>query len=333
MSAPPHTPVLLDEAMAALAPRAGEIHVDGTYGAGGYARAILAAGAARVIAFDRDPRAIAAAGAQREDRLTLIERPFAEIEEALAGIGIERIDGAVFDLGVSSMQLDEADRGFSFMRNGPLSMRMDGGRPDARDVVNAADARDLAAIFRTYGEEKMAGRIARAIVAERSESAIETTEQLAGIVARANPPRGAERIHPATRVFQALRIFVNNELGQLAGALLAAERLLAPAGRLVVVTFHSLEDRIVKRFLADRSARAAQPSRHAPAAAAQEPAFELICDRAIAPSAEEAALNPRARSAKLRAARRTQWPAHGGVPADYAPPLILSKPLSQWSFA
>ncbi|NWG91951.1 MAG: 16S rRNA (cytosine(1402)-N(4))-methyltransferase RsmH, partial [Parvularculaceae bacterium] len=224
-----------------------------------------------------------------------------------------------------------AERGFSFMRDGPLSMRMDGGKPDASDVVNAADARDLAAIFRTYGEEKRASRIARAIVDERRSAPIATTRRLAEIVGRASPPRREDKIHPATRVFQALRIFVNDELAQLARALAAAERLLRPAGRLVVVTFHSLEDRIVKRFLSERSAAAARPSRHAPAAAAAEPTFRALFGKPLTPREDEIADNPRARSAKLRAAIRTDAPASAADPFALVPSLALSKSFAAWS--
>jgi 16S rRNA (cytosine1402-N4)-methyltransferase len=329
-----HAPVMLEEAVSALAPAPGGHYVDATFGGGGYARAILAVADCSVYGFDRDPTAVARAlewARAYEGRLALINRPFAEIEDALAERGVTAIDGAVFDLGVSSMQLDEAERGFSFMRDGPLSMRMDGGKPDAGDVVNEADARDMAAIFRTYGEEKRASHIARAIVAERKAAPIATTGRLADIIARASPPRREDKIHPATRVFQALRIFVNDELRQLALALGAAERLLRPAGRLVVVTFHSLEDRIVKRFLTERSASAARPSRHAPATAAREPTFRALFDKPLAPGADEIADNPRARSAKLRAAIRTAAPASGADTNTLVPSLALSKSLAAWS--
>jgi 16S rRNA (cytosine1402-N4)-methyltransferase len=334
MNAAAHAPVMLEEAVSALAPAPGGRYVDATFGGGGYARAILAAADCSVYGFDRDPTAVARArewAGAYEGRLTLINRPFAEMEDALAERGVTTICGAVFDLGVSSMQFDEAERGFSFMRDGPLSMRMDGGKPDAGDVVNEADARDLAAIFRTYGEEKRASRIARAIVAERMAAPIATTGRLADIIVRASPPRREDKIHPATRVFQALRIFVNDELAQLARALGAAERLLRPAGRLAVVTFHSLEDRIVKRFLIERSAAAARPSRHAPATAAREPTFRTLFDKPLAPGADEIADNPRARSAKLRAAIRTAAPASVADPLTLVPSLALSKTLVAWS--
>ena len=337
MMVTPHAPVLLNEVVAAVAPMAGALIIDGTFGAGGYSSAILDAAPCKVIAFDRDPRAISAAGkvaAKYHGRLILIERPFSNLGEALAERGIDAVDAVVLDLGVSSMQLDEGERGFSFMRDGPLSMRMDGSKPDARDVVNNAEERDLATIFRVYGEERKAGRIARAIVVAREVGEIDTTARLAEIVARANPPRPTDRIHPATRVFQALRIFVNDELGELARVLIAAERLLKPAGKLVVVTFHSLEDRIVKRFIADRSAKAAQPSRHAPAGAdAAAASFAIVNDKPITASETEIRENPRARSAKLRVASRTHSAPKPARTSDYAPPLDISRSLSQWSFA
>lgn len=327
-----HASVLLDEAVAALAPRNGERHVDATFGGGGYARAILAAAGCAVYGFDRDPVALVRArkwASEYGDRLRLINRPFDEMEEGLAEVGVEAVDGVVFDLGVSSMQFDEAERGFSFRHDGPLSMRMDGAKPDAADVVNTAEAADLTAIFRAYGEERHAARIARAIVGERDRTPIRTTGRLAEIIARAAPARPQDKIHPATRVFQALRIFVNDELGQLVRALFAAERLLRPAGRLVVVTFHSLEDRIVKRFLTHRSARAAGPSRHAPAGLATTASFALPFSRPVTPGEEEIDANPRARSAKLRAAIRLDAPANDDD--RFAPSgLSLSKALNEW---
>ncbi|GAB4523266.1 MAG: 16S rRNA (cytosine(1402)-N(4))-methyltransferase RsmH [Amphiplicatus sp.] len=308
---------MVEEALAALAPADRGVYVDATFGGGGYARAILGAADCRVYGFDRDPIAIARgrewAGAYA-GRLTLINRPFAEMEAGLAEAGVQTVDGTVFDLGVSSMQLDEPARGFSFRHDGPLSMRMDGGRPDAADVVNQASEKALAAIFKAYGEERHARRIARAVAREREKAPIETTGRLAEIVAAAVPARGAARIHPATRVFQALRIFVNDELGQLAEGLAASERLLRPAGRLVVVTFHSLEDRMVKRFLADRAQGPAR-SRHAPPAESLAPAFRLLFAKAQRPRETEIADNPRARSAKLRAGVRTDAPARG-APAE-----------------
>lgn len=308
MSASPHIPVMLKEVVTALAPKPGGVYVDATFGAGGYSRAILEAADCTVYGFDRDPTAIERAQdiiVEFGGRLQLINRPFAEMREALDEVDVEVVDGIVFDLGVSSMQLDEGERGFSFRHDGPLSMRMDGAKPDAADVVARADAKDLAAIFKSYGEEKRAGAIARAIVREREYASIETTSRLASIVEKAAPVYGHQRIHPATRVFQALRIFVNDELGQLIAGLYASERLLRPAGRLVVVTFHSLEDRIVKRFIAARSGARREASRHLPPTEEVPASFELVYKNSVAASDEEAEINPRARSAKLRAAQRT----------------------------
>ncbi len=306
-----HKPVMLKEVVEALSPKNGGVYVDATFGAGGYSRAILAAADCTVYGFDRDPTAIARAGEWADKfagRLFLINRPFAEMREALGERGVETIDGVVFDIGVSSMQLDEAERGFSFRHDGPLSMRMDGGKPDAADVIARADAHDLAAIFRRYGEENNANAIARAIVREREKEPITTTGRLAEIIEQAAPGAGRFKIHPATRVFQGLRIFVNDELGQLIAGLRAAERLLRPAGRIVVVAFHSLEDRIVKRFLAGRSTARPGGSRHMPPSDEAPASFELLYSRAVESSAAEVEGNPRARSAKLRAAIRTEAP-------------------------
>lgn len=311
MSYAAHAGVMIREAVAALAPKQGGIYVDATTGGGGYTRAILAAADCTVYGFDRDPTAIDRArgwAAEFGDRMHLINRPFSEMQEAMIEKGVDAVDGVVFDLGVSSMQLDEAERGFSFRREGPLSMRMDGGKPDAGDVVAEAGVKDLAAIFKVYGEEKKAGQIARAIVAARETAPVTTTTQLAAIIEKAAPVYGKTRIHPATRVFQALRIFVNNELGQLIAGLRAAENLLRPAGRLVVVTFHSLEDRIVKRFFASRSAEQPKGSRHAPPSAKPIVSFALIGNKALIPDEDEVARNPRARSAKLRAGARLEGP-------------------------
>ena len=329
-----HAPVMLNEAVDALAPIDHGVYVDATFGGGGYSRAILSRANCTVYGFDRDPTAVDRArdwARAYGGRLALVNRPFAEIDQGLADLKVDAVDGVVFDLGVSSMQLDEADRGFSFMRDGPLSMRMDGGKPDAADIVNTAEPKDLAAIFKVYGEEKRAGRIARAIAEERKSAPIETTGRLAEIVKRASPPHREDRIHPATRIFQALRIFVNDELAQLAKALIAAEKLLRPAGRLVVVTFHSLEDRIVKRFLVERTGAAANPSRHAPAPQKSVATFRLLNDRPMAPSDSEIADNPRARSAKLRAAVRTAAAPVGGDFRAFNPNLTLSRPLSTGS--
>lgn len=295
-----HIPVLLEEVLKALAPFEGARVVDATFGAGGYTRALLERGAS-VVAIDRDPDAIAAGRALEErmgGRLKLVEGRFSRLSEH-AG----RVDGVVLDIGVSSMQLDEAGRGFSFRHKGPLDMRMERSGPSAADVVNRYKAGDLARIFRFYGEERHAGRIARMIERRRQERPFTHTLELAEAIQATIGLNPKERIHPATRVFQALRIYVNDELGELVQALFCAERALVPGGRLAVVSFHSLEDRIVKRFLAERSGRAAG-SRHMPEAP-QVPATFPINRGPILASAEEANVNPRARSAKLRTAVRS----------------------------
>jgi 16S rRNA (cytosine1402-N4)-methyltransferase len=299
-----HIPVLLSEVATALEPLSGATIIDGTFGAGGYTRAMLAAGA-RVIAIDRDPDAIAA-GADLaiafKDRLRLVHGPFSHLDE-LAG---EEVDGVVLDIGVSSMQLDEPERGFSFRADGPLDMRMAKAGPSAADVVNRFKPGDLARIFGFLGEERQAGRIARLIERRRAERPFTRTLDLAETIENHIGRNPKDKIHPATRVFQALRIFVNDELGELARALLAAERTLKQGGRLTVVSFHSLEDRIVKRFIADRSGRQAV-SRHVPDAKAQAPTFQKV-NGPISPTDAEIAANPRARSAKLRVAVRTGEP-------------------------
>ena len=304
-----HTPVLLNEVATAIEPAAGETIVDGTFGAGGYTRMLLAAGA-NVIAIDRDPDAIKA-GADLatafSGRLKLVHGPFSRLDEFAEA----KVDGVVLDIGVSSMQLDQADRGFSFRTDGPLDMRMAKAGATAADVVNRFKSGDLARIFGFLGDERHAGRIARMIERRRDKRPFERTLDLADAIETHVGRNPKDKIHPATRVFQALRIFVNDELGELAGALFAAERALKPGGRLAVVTFHSLEDRIVKRFIADRSGKQAQ-SRHLPEAAVIPATFEKS-GGAIAPSDAEIADNPRARSAKLRAALRTAAPAR---PAD-----------------
>jgi len=302
-----HVPVLIEEVLEILAPVAGGTFIDGTFGAGGYTSAILATGAS-VIAVDRDPTAIAAGHslvASAAGRLTLVEGHFAELDAIARAHGHERVDGVVLDIGVSSMQLDTADRGFSFRADGPLDMRMGGEGPTAADIVNGMERGDLARVIAVLGEEKKARLVAAAIDRARRAGPISTTAELAEIVSKAIGRGGADRIHPATRTFQALRIFVNRELDELAEALAASERVLAPGGRLVVVSFHSLEDRIVKRFLADRSAARPTGSRHAPEATVPPPTFELLTKGAVEPGEAEIAANPRARSARLRAARRT----------------------------
>lgn len=306
---PAHRPVLLTEVMAALAPGRDEIHVDGTFGAGGYTRAILDTGA-QVLAFDRDPTAIRDGRALEtgaRGRLTLIERPFSRMAEALGERGIGAVDGIVLDIGVSSMQLDRAERGFSFRFDGPLDMRMGAEGDTAADLIARLPEKALADLIYTYGEERLSRPIARAIVAARAEAPITTTAALASLLSRVVRTKPGD-IHPATRTFQALRIAVNDELGELSRALDAAEGLLRPGGRLVVVTFHSLEDRIVKQWLAARTGRAPTGSRHAPAGAVAAPTFEDLTRKPVEAGAAELADNPRARSAKLRAARRTTAP-------------------------
>lgn len=300
----PHIPVLLGPILQAVAPVAG-LWVDGTFGAGGYARGLLAAGAARVIGIDRDPAVFRMAeGWKGEygDRLTLVEGTFSELD-ALAG---EPVDGVVLDLGVSSMQLDQAERGFSFQKDGPLDMRMGDSGITAADLVNTASEGELADIIFHYGEDRAARRIARAIVAARPLS---RTLDLVRVAERCLPRAKPGQSHPATRTFQAIRIAVNDEFGQLAEGLEAAERALKPGGQLAVVTFHSLEDRIVKRFFQIRSGAEGQGSRHAPARVQETPAFTLKVRRAIGPDEDETARNPRARSAKLRIGIRTDAPA------------------------
>jgi 16S rRNA (cytosine1402-N4)-methyltransferase len=300
-----HIPVLLNEVIAALAPADGERHVDGTFGAGGYSRAILTAADTYVLGIDRDPSAIAAGQALGEARLTLRRGVYSDMDSIALDAGFAPANGIVLDIGVSSMQIDDAARGFSFMKDGPLDMRMSGAGPSAADVVNRAPEALLADILFHYGEERRARAIARAVVSERKTRSYERTGELAatieGVLGRGHPGM----IHPATRTFQALRIFVNDELGELSRGLAAAERLLAPEGRLAVVTFHSLEDRIVKRFLANRCGRQAGPSRHMPDLPSAPPSFTAIGKGVVGPTDAETARNPRARSAKLRAARRT----------------------------
>jgi 16S rRNA (cytosine1402-N4)-methyltransferase len=315
-----HIPVLAAEVLHFLNPRDDGIYVDGTFGAGGYARAILDAADCRVIGIDRDRSAIergAALVTTAKGRLTLIEDRFSALDAAAQSAGHDAVDGVVLDIGVSSMQLDEAARGFSFRHDGPLDMRMGNSGPSAADLIAVATDRDLAAIIARLGEERFARPVARAIVRARSEAPILTTKQLSAIVERVVHARPGQ-IHPATRTFQALRIFINEELVELAGALTAAERILKPGGRLVVVSFHSLEDRIVKTFLAERS-RVATGSRHAPEARGPQPTFTLLTKKAVAPGEDETAKNPRARSAKLRAAERNAPPARPSDGDDVMP--------------
>ena len=335
----PHIPVMLAEVLDALAPEPGDVIVDGTFGAGGYTSAILNHADCRVIAFDRDPTAIAAGQALVErfaPRLSLIEAPFSEMEHhvrahpwfddhdaaaasATADHAPRRrdpgqspaaasVNAIVLDIGVSSMQLDRAERGFSFQHDGPLDMRMAADGPTAADFLNSASADEIADVLFQYGEERKSRLIARAIVHDRTTTPFTTTLQLAGLVARLLG-RSDDGRHPATRTFQALRIHINDELGELERALAAAERLLKPGGRLLVVTFHSLEDRIVKKFFAERSGRAPAASRHAPATDSERrPSLRLVNRRPLTPSQPELDANPRSRSAGLRAAVRTEAP-------------------------
>ncbi|MGE5366300.1 MAG: 16S rRNA (cytosine(1402)-N(4))-methyltransferase RsmH [Betaproteobacteria bacterium] len=317
---PRHIPVLARPAIDWLAVKPDGLYIDATFGGGGYARAILETPNARVIGIDRDPVAIAqgaSLAAEAGGRLELFEDRFSNLE-TIAG-GANRVDGIVFDLGVSSMQLDEASRGFSFRFDGPLDMRMSGAGPSAADVIARAGERELAAIIAELGEEKRARAIARAIVRARQEGAIDSTRALAEIVSAVMPAR-SHAIHPATRTFQALRIFVNDELSELALGLAAAERVLKASGRLVAVAFHSLEDRIVKNFLTSHSRRPAG-SRHRPEAAAVPPTFRVLTRRPQTPDESELAINARARSAKLRAAERTEAPARGNDIGDLMPRL------------
>jgi 16S rRNA (cytosine1402-N4)-methyltransferase len=309
--AAPHISVLGRQAVEMLDPRDGGIYVDATFGAGGYSRLILAVPGTRVIGIDRDRSAITGGFdlVDRADgRLTLVEDRFSNLAEICSAQGVEAVDGVVMDIGVSSMQLDQAARGFSFRLAGPLDMRMGHAGPTAADVIATASERDLADIIYLFGEERHSRGVARAIVAARKEAPITTTQALADIVARVVRSKPNE-IHPATRTFQALRIFVNEELDELHRALTAAERVLRPGGRLVVVSFHSLEDRIVKNFLAERG-KAAAGSRHLPEVARAAPSFKILTKRPLTPSEDEIAANPRARSAKLRAAERSEAPAH-----------------------
>ena len=309
--APSHVPVLVDAVVHALALAQGETVVDGTFGAGGYTRAMLAAGAGRVIGFDRDPDAIAAGpslvpNAVEDGRLTLVEERFSQMDRVLADRGIGPVDAIALDIGISSMQIDQAERGFSFQSDGPLDMRMEKAGYSAADFVNQADEAEIVRVLKDYGEEPRARAVARAIVAARP---IERTGELAAVVRRALGYRQGQKSDPATRTFQAIRIHVNGELDELEDGLAAAERSLKPGGRLAIVTFHSLEDRIVKRFFRERSGGTPGGSRHLPELKAENPAsFEGVA-KPVSPSDDEISANPRARSARLRSAVRTSAPA------------------------
>lgn len=317
-SAGAHVPVLLAEAIAALAPRDDGLYVDGTFGAGNYSRAILEAARCRVVALDRDPAAVARGGAlasRYAGRLTVVEGRFGDLEQILAGLGIARVAGIALDLGFSSDQMDDPRRGFSFRADGPLDMRMSSEGVTAADLVNTLPEAALADLIYVYGEERHSRRVARAIVRARAKAPLTRTGELAALVRKVVPTAGG--IDPATRTFQALRMEVNDELGELERALTAAERLLDPGGRLAIVAFHSLEDRRVKDFLRARSGGIGG-SRHRPSLAQRAPTFAVLTRRPVRPSAEEIARNPRSRSARLRAAERTAappWPAETGIAA------------------
>ena len=322
-SAVRHIPVLRSEALAALGLKPGGVYLDGTFGAGGYTRAILEAVAdCHVIAIDRDPDAIAGGAALVKEfsgRLTLIHGRFGDLDEAVAQAGFGKIDGVVLDIGVSSMQIDEAIRGFSFRNDGPLDMRMAQDGESAADIVNGAEEAEIADILYYFGEERLSRLIARAIITDRKAKPFLTTRQLSDMIGRIIRTKPGD-IHPATRTFQALRIAVNDELGELVRALHAAERVLAPGGHLSVVSFHSLEDRIVKVFFAARAGRGGGGSRHMPSQIADAPTFRIEGKWPVATSEAETAANPRARSAKLRAAIRTDAPSR----ADEAQVVALS---------
>jgi len=315
-----HIPVMLSEVLAQLDPKDGEIIVDGTFGAGGYSQAILESADSKIIAIDRDPEAFRLSGelaTAYPGRVLAVLGRYSEMVELAASEGFNSVRGVVLDLGVSSMQLDEPSRGFSFSQDGPLDMRMGQGGASARDIVNSLGEQELAEVLFKLGEERRSRAIAKAIVKRRAEAPIATTAELADIVAGVLGLTREEKKHPATRTFQGLRLYLNEELDELARGLSAAERLLEAGGRLAVVTFHSLEDRIAKRFFASRSAPPPRASRHLPEAGGEIPApsFRLLNRRPVEPNQAEIRRNPRARSARLRAAERTGAPAH---PLDLA---------------
>ncbi len=316
-----HIPVLLNEVVKSLSPKAGETYVDGTFGAGGYSRAVLEAADCKIIAIDRDPDAIARANefaAEFPGRFQIVEGCFGDMASLLPSVGVSSVDGVMLDIGVSSFQLDEAGRGFSFREDGPLDMRMGQSGKTAADVVNTYEQEELANIIYDYGEERKSRQVAAAIVHDREEQPFTTTRQLAGMIERVlgRGPRkkGAKQVHPATRTFQALRVYVNDELGELRRALVGSEKVISESGRLVVVSFHSLEDRITKQFMAERSGRMSEGSRHMPVSLENgpEPTFHQTYKGAVKPSDEEIELNARSRSSRLRVAVRTSAPARGG---------------------
>ncbi|WP_339862129.1 16S rRNA (cytosine(1402)-N(4))-methyltransferase RsmH [Thalassospira alkalitolerans] len=308
----PHKPVLLREVLEALSPKAGEIMVDGTFGAGGYSRAILDHAPCELYAIDRDPTAVATGKAMEADydnRFHMVEGCFGNMGSLIPAAGVQQVDGIVLDIGVSSMQLDQADRGFSFRADGPLDMRMSMSGPSAADFINTADEEDIANVIYRYGEERASRKVAHKIIEMRAETPFETTLQLARAV-RAVVRKSKDGIDPATRTFQGLRIYVNDELGELERAMQAAERLLKPGGRLVVVTFHSLEDRSVKTFMKERSGDPSKMSRRLPGEPEITiPTFTTLTRKAVTAQKDELRANPRARSAKLRAVARNEQPA------------------------
>jgi len=317
-----HRPVMLREVLSSLSPKDGGVYLDGTFGAGGHTRAILEAADCRVIGLDRDQSAIAMGAdlvASMQGRLVLAEARFSDLDQVARNLGFDALDGVLLDLGVSSMQIDEAERGFSFRKDGPLDMRMGRDGPSAADIVNERPEAELARVFATLGEERRSRAVARAIVQSRTATPIQRTGELADIIRRVVRGRPDE-IDPATRSFQALRLLVNEELQEVADALHAAERALKPGGRLAVIAFHSLEDRIVKTFLNARG-RVSSPSRHLPDTVKAEPTFQLISKKPIVPSESEVRENPRARSAKLRVAERTG----AAIPAEDPLDGLLAK--------
>ncbi len=320
-----HEPVMLSEVIDLLRPRDGGIYVDGSFGGGGHARAMLEAADCAVLAIDRDPEAIERGAALVRDfpkRLILTQGCFSDLVDLLAQRGIEHVDGITFDAGLSSLQLDEPTRGFSFQHEGALDMRMNHQAGEtASDFVNRLSERDLARIIGVYGEEKIAGKIARAIMQARGEAPITSTKQLVQIILSVRPRRAHDRIHPATRTFQALRILVNDELNELTRGLSASERVLSEGGRLVVISFHSLEDRIVKNFFKIRCRRrGAGVNRHEPAPELSPASFDLLTPKPKRPTQAEISVNSRARSARLRAAIRTAHPPY----PDTSEPIAAS---------